>query len=110
MQVIGNLQSGGGTPLHTAALSESPENIKAAWESGQEAYTSIDILNQQKRTPLQLAAAFNGNPESIKTLVDLGASLDAGKADNLTPRDLVNMNSNLSPEDKAKAREYLRSS
>ena len=56
---------------------------------------------------MQLAAALNGNPESIKMLVDLGASLGAGEGSNATPGDLVKLNPNLSPEDLATARKYL---
>lgn len=111
MQVIDFLQGKGDTPLHLIAQTGSPEDIKHEWEVGHEAgqYPDIDILDRGGKTALQNAALFNANPESIKTLVDLGASLKAGTP-NLTPWDLVNMNPNLSREDKAKAREYLRSS
>lgn len=87
----------------------SPEVIRDEWEKGREAgqYPSIDIPNGRGKTLLQLAAALNGNPESIKMLVDLGASLGAGEGSNATPGDLVKLNPNLSPEDLATARKYL---
>ena len=84
--------------LHIIAQTGSPEEIHSEWEAGQ--YPSIDILDSEGRTPLQNAAAFNGNPESIRLLVDLGASLEAGAAGNITPWHLAKMNSSLSSEDK----------
>lgn len=109
MEVVGYLQRNPDEPLHSLAQGGSPEAIRDEWEKGRKAgqYPSIDIPNGRGKTPLQLAAALNGNPESIKMLVDLGASLGAGEGSNATPGDLVKLNPNLSPEDLATARKYL---
>lgn len=96
-------------PLHTIARTGGPEAIRSEWEMGHRIkrwYPNIDIPNENGGTALQLAARSNSNPESIKTLVVLGASLKVGTP-NLTPCDLANINPNLSPIDKATVLAYL---
>ncbi|MXY15080.1 MAG: hypothetical protein F4Y53_05290 [Proteobacteria bacterium] len=71
------------TPLHVAAMNDdNPVGvITALVRAGADPNAkAVDGL-----TPLHMAAGMNANPESIQTMLDVGARLDAKGSNGLTP-------------------------
>jgi ankyrin repeat protein len=71
----------GGTPLHSAAFSETPENIRILLEAG----ANVNARNETGTTPLHGAAGW-GTPENIRILLEAGANVNARRIeDGRTP-------------------------
>jgi ankyrin repeat protein len=79
--------------IHFAAANGHSEICKLIKKQG--SYSYIDEHTHNGNTPLYLAAQ-NGFTDTVKTLIDLGATLDLPNKGNYTPLDIAIINNHLS--------------
>ena len=81
------------------------ESLKVLLE---QAGIDIDRPNNRGRTPLHLAALWNGNPAIVRFLLEQGADEDVRDRFDATPLNLLERNGELSRKSKAALLELLQ--
>ena len=81
---------GGSTPLHLAALADTPANVQALLAAG----ADVMARNKDGTTPLHVAAKY-GTPANVQALLDAGAGSKAKNEEGKTPWDYAQENEKL---------------
>ncbi|MGA2537174.1 MAG: ankyrin repeat domain-containing protein [Terracidiphilus sp.] len=82
-ELAGSFSGDGWTPLHLAAAFGTPETVSALLAAG----ASVDAFsrNPQQNQPLHAALALGKNTQTIRLLLDAGASVNSTQAGGFTP-------------------------